>query len=539
MKDLFSQYKESLRSKKNKLLTGAGASALAITASSVFFHPIPWQQWLLGIGIGLVAIHLAKDKYDELTNLPNRDAMRRHLQAAIRKTQEKSQYGFILMFLDFDHFKRINNNHGHLVGDELLRQIAVRLRTSLCTPNDCPNCPSSRKATELASCRPNGIVGRIGGDDFALLIESNQMDRGCVEVVATRVLQAVSAPYALSPDVTAKSTASIGIVTSWNSVGADADAILRDAETAMYESKRVGRAGFTIFNAGMQERASRLYTLGNELDKALTNSRAEKEAKALGVARLGIGKGNGITTAYQPIVDLRTGRICGTEVLARWDHIVLGSIAPTEFIPIAEETGMIEEVWQYIFQTSCADLKAWQSRFGARAPAQLCVNLSRAQISNQGLPKQIMSVLNAYGLSPHALDIEITESMAGDDVQIRDMLIKLRNLGVSVSLDDFGTGHSSLSFLEQMPVDTIKLDRSFITDCENSDFKKQLIRSTVQIASVKGMMVLAEGIETQSQADLMRALKCDRGQGYLFGRPMSAARMSEYLASRPIVSLAA
>jgi EAL domain-containing protein (putative c-di-GMP-specific phosphodiesterase class I) len=330
-------------------------------------------------------------------------------------------------------------------------------------------------------------------------------------VVSQRLLAELAEPY-LVESTPVHSSASIGVVLctglSADGPGPSADELLRNADTAMYEAKRAGRGRWVLFDDSMHERVVRALALENDLRRALRE--------------------NELFVVYQPVLDLATRAVAGVEALVRWRHPQRGLVPPGDFIGVAEECGLIDEVGAQVLEMACRQFMLWQDSLGNQAPRQLAVNLSRAQLKRAGLVDDVRAVLQAHGMSPGALQLEVTESLAAQDERVQTTLRELKDLGVRLALDDFGTGYSSLACLHQMPVDTVKIDRSFVKHAETIEYHRVLIEATIRVAHTLGMTTVAEGIETEGQADLMLALDCDRGQGFLFSRPQEAAELEAW-----------
>jgi EAL domain-containing protein (putative c-di-GMP-specific phosphodiesterase class I) len=293
-----------------------------------------------------------------------------------------------------------------------------------------------------------------------------------------------------------------------------ADDVLRDADTAMYEAKRAGRGRCVVFDGSMHERLVRTLEVENDLRRALR----EQE----------------LFVVYQPVVDLAAdgtparGGLAGVEALVRWRHPTRGVVPPAQFIGVAEEAGLIDAIGQQVLEMACAQFARWRQSLGAQAPKLLAVNLSRAQLQTPGLAPEVHWMLEHNGMQPHELQLEVTESLAAQDDRVQASLRELKRLGVRLALDDFGTGYSSLACLHQLPVDTVKIDRSFVGHAETLEYHRVLIEATIRVAQTLGMTTVAEGIETAGQAALMAALHCDRGQGYLFSRPLAADELEQW-----------
>lgn len=443
---------------------------------------------------------------DGLTQMPNRAAVFDQVQQVINRAAAQPGYGYAVLFMDFDRFKQVNDTLGHAAGDELLQQIALRLRGAL-RAGDLVNASSSFKHT----------AGRIGGDEFVVVLDG-VTGRDEAVVVAKRLLEVLAAPYQIGSHVV-HSSASIGIVTSELAAN-DAHTVMRDADTAMYEAKRRGLGRWVVFDPGMHERVARGLAIESELRQALERDE--------------------LFVVYQPVVALHERARTGVEALVRWRHPLRGLVPPADFISVAEESGLIAELGQHVLRRACADFMAWQRDLGEAAPASLAVNLSPMQLRASGLVADVQRCLQSTGIPASALQLEVTESLAAQDDAARSRLRELKALGVRIALDDFGTGYSSLACLHLLPVDTVKVDQSFVAHAESSDYHRVLIEATIRVARTLGMDTVAEGIETEGQAALMRRLACDRGQGYLFARPLDDAALRSWcLARRPSPSVLA
>jgi EAL domain-containing protein (putative c-di-GMP-specific phosphodiesterase class I) len=357
------------------------------------------------------------------------------------------------------------------------------------------------------------MAARIGADEFAVVLDGLR-SRDDAERVAVRLLDALARPQLLAgQEVTC--TLSMGLVWSLDASSA-ADEVLRDASIAMVEAKQAGGSRCVAFETAMRERAARRADIESDLRQALLEEQ--------------------LFVVYQPVVGLRadgaTDHAAGVEALVRWRHPVRGVVPPVEFIPVAEESGLIGPLGDFVLRRACRDFAAWQRRMGERAPRLLAVNLSRAQLAEPGWPDVVREVLAQNGMRADQLQLEVTESLAAQDQHVQQRLHELKAVGVTLALDDFGTGYSSLSSLHQLPVDTVKIDRSFVCQADTSHHHRVLIEATVKVAQSLGMNTVAEGIETEAQAAAVRAQACAKGQGYLFSRPLTSSDLLDWLAAR-------
>jgi diguanylate cyclase (GGDEF)-like protein len=435
---------------------------------------------------------------DGLTQLPNRSVVLDMVQTAIERGQANQGYFFAVLFMDFDRFKQVNDTLGHGVGDDLLRQIARRLQDSL-RPGD--SMMHTSDCTQMAA--------RIGGDEFVVLLDDIRGDLEA-EIVASRLLDVLAVPYSIGTHKV-NSTVSIGIVTSTHAA-TDADSVLRDADIAMYEAKRTGRAKYVMFDPSMGQRLQASVALENDLRQALDRHE--------------------LSVVYQPLVDLKTGRVVSMEALMRWRQSDRGVVSPVEFIPVAEACGLIGPMGLFVLQTACSTFASLQTVLGERAPPTVAVNLSRAQLRQPGLAADVLDALRAAGMAAQQLVLEVTESLAAQDELVLATLHEIRALGVALSLDDFGTGYSSLSCLHELPVSFVKIDRSFVIEAQSSEYHRVLIEATIRMAQALKLGTVAEGIETPEQAALMAELGCNKGQGYLYSRPLDAQTLIDWIQAR-------
>ena len=409
--------------------------------------------------------HLAH--YDPLTNLPNRTLFQLHAEGLLLET---GSVQFAILYIDIDEFKRINDSLGHLIGDEFLKGVADRLRQSV---------------------GPGDFIARLGGDEFAILQHGVRRDED-VSALVDRIYQALRTPFDCH-DHQLTSDASIGIAIAPRH-GTDLIGLLKSADLAMYAAKAAGRRTYRFFDPAMETRARLRRELESDLRTALVQG--------------------GFEIHYQPLVDLRSDEVTGCEALLRWRHPVRGMVSPADFIPVAEETGLIEEIGQWV-RTACAEAVTWP------AHVRIAVNVSPIQFKSETLPLKVAAALAETGLDPRRLELEITEAvLIADDDAALAALNQLRTLGVHIALDDFGTGYSSLQYLQRFPFDKIKIDRGFVKEVTRNASSASIIRAVVSIAADRNMITTAEGVETLQQRETVQNLGCTQMQGYLF----SAAR---------------
>ena len=415
--------------------------------------------------------------HDALTGLPNRNYFVDMLRQLIVEKHSTPVFSYAVLFLDLNGFRKINDSLGHSVGDQLVKQVAGRL-------------------SKIA--RKDTIVGRFSGDEFAIILLNGADEKRAVEL-AEAVTSAIAKPYILDARQVFTSV-SIGI--TFGTLNYDEpEEILRDADIAMYYAKDHGK-DFVIFDDKMHTRAVSLLQIETDLRYAIERNEFEIH--------------------YQPVVDLQGLQLAGFEALIRWNHPTLGRIAPDNFIPVCESTGLIVPVTLMVLDTACRQTVAWQSKFRAAAPRFISVNISGVHFSDPTLVDQIKDVLTRTGLDPRSLKLEITETaiMEKGENAIA-MLHQIRNLGVQFSIDDFGTGYSSLGYLQQLPIDTVKIDRMFVRSMEEGRQNGEIVRAVLALADSLNLEVIAEGIESIHQFHQLRVLACRYGQGYLFAAPLS------------------
>ena len=424
--------------------------------------------------------------HDHLTGLPNRGLFIDQLRRAIARAKRHDDYSYAVMFLDLDRFKNINDSLGHVVADQLLVEIGRVLEAVL---------------------RPEDMVARFGGDEFVILLDDIKgvADAVCV---ADRIHAELLSPFNIGGNEVFTST-SIGIAPGMHGYDRPEDC-LRDADTAMYRAKGLGKARHEIFDRSMHDDAVALLRLETDLRRAV--ERRE------------------FRVHYQPIVSVETGRIAGFEALLRWQHPVRGLLAPGEFIALAEETGLIVPIGQWILAEACSQTHRWQERLGADRPLTISINLSNKQFLQPDLIAWIRRTLLENDCDGHHVKLEITESvlMENSDEAIA-MIGELRALGVGIFMDDFGTGYSSLSYLHSFPVDALKIDRSFINHMNARGENMEIVQTIVALAHSLHMQVIAEGVETEAQLSQLKSLDCEYAQGFYFSRAVDARRAGELI----------
>lgn len=434
--------------------------------------------------------------HDRLTGLPNRQLLLDRVEQALARLRRNPARQFAVLFIDFDRFKVINDSLGHECGDQLLVALSDRLRGAI-RGGDCAAVVHAREESALAA--------RLGGDEFVVLLEELSSPRDAA-AAAERILELLSRPISLrGREVSIH--ASIGINlgdTKYENAGE----VIRDADLAMYRAKAQGRAGYAIFDETMHAEAMARLTAELDLNNAVRR----------GEFRL----------VYQPIVELSSGRVLGCEALIRWKHPVAGEVPPARFIPLAEETGLIVEIGRWAIAEACRTAARWYRDLPH--PVCVSVNLAQRQIATPGLVDDVRRILQETGLPPQLLKLEITESAMVRDAELAiPVMESLRAIGVDLLLDDFGTGFSSLSCLHSFPLRAIKLDRSFAQDADHKPVKQAIVEAVVTLARRMDLRVVAEGIETVEQRQLLRSLGCNFGQGYLFSRPLPADQFESFV----------
>jgi diguanylate cyclase (GGDEF)-like protein/PAS domain S-box-containing protein len=424
---------------------------------------------------------------DSLTGLPNRVMLLEHLNTALNTARRTPGSHYALLFLDLDRFKIVNDSLGHQMGDQLLVSVAKRLEACM------------RNSDVILRTQERCTVSRFGGDEFVILCPG-LAGANDASAIAERILLTLSEPLQLDGHQVIVS-ASIGIVVGHS--GSDSAAnLLQDADTAMYAAKAQGKARWCLYDQSLRDQARDRLALESELLQGIVQ--------------------NQFHVHYQPIVDLKTQSVGGFEALLRWKHPTRGMISPQVFIPIAEETGFIVELGQWVLEQACRQCRAWQLEYPNHDRLFISVNVSPLQFANPKLIEQVQDCLERTGLPGECLKLEITESALMDDTTTAaSRVLALRALGLSISLDDFGTGYSSLSYLQNFHIDTLKIDRSFINRLGNTAESKQIVKTIINLAHNLGMNVTAEGIEDDQQHYHLQEMRCENGQGYHYSKPLS------------------
>ncbi|MEK3885300.1 EAL domain-containing protein [Paenibacillus sp. PL2-23] len=428
--------------------------------------------------------HLAY--HDDLTGLPNRRYFARHLDMLLDGSAG-DQHPFALLFLDLDSFKKINDNLGHNNGDLLLKLVAERLLL----------CIQSSKH----------IISRMGGDEFTILLKELRSQTEAIEI-AENVIKAFETPFVVD-DYEFYITASIGIA-YYPQDGRDAETLMKHADIAMYQAKDTGKNNYSIFRAAKSSIGIEQLTLESSIRKALQN--------------------NEFLLHYQPQIDVETGRIIGTEALIRWNHPTLGLVSPGKFIPIAEETGLIVPIGEWVLRTACQQNVEWIAK--GIPPMKISVNLSTRQFLKRNLVETVHNIVKETGLDPTLLELEITESMTMDVDFAVEVLGEFKKLGIPICIDDFGTGYSNLYYMKLFSIDRLKIDQSFIRDIMTDSIDADIVSTIIAMAYNLGIDVIAEGVETEEQLTYLKRLKCREVQGYYYYKPLPAEEIEQLLLSQ-------
>ncbi|MEH1871028.1 two-component system response regulator [Nostoc sp.] len=450
--------------------------------------------FVLSISRNITALKLAEAQliyeafHDVLTGLPNRALFMERLERSLMLTKRRAEYTFAVLFLDLDRFKVVNDSLGHMIGDQLLTALARRLE----------NC-----------VRAGDTVARLGGDEFTILLEDlNNIND--VTGVVERIHEALTSAFKLS-GYEVFTTVSIGIALNRGSYN-HPEELLRDADIAMYRAKTLGKARHEIFDSTMYRQITKLLELEMDLRRAVERQEFQ--------------------VYYQPIVLLETYKIIGFEALVRWQHPQQGLVPPNNFIPLAEETGLIIPIGYWVLSEACRQMRAWQIQFPSDPPLTISVNLSTKQFSQPGLIEKITQIMQETGLEGNNLKLEITESVLMENIQSAAfMLLQLQQMNIQLHLDDFGIGYSSLSYLHRFPSNALKIDRSFVTKIGANGENLEIVQAIITLAQSLNIDVIAEGVETVEQLALLRAMKCKYAQGYLFSQPLESKSIETLIAS--------
>lgn len=436
--------------------------------------------------------------YDLVTGLPNRAQLTEQLRYTL-KISKRNETKFAVLFLDLDHFKQVNDTLGHDAGDDLLQQVANRL-TGVVRESDMISSNDDDSESQHT-------VARLGGDEFVVLLGVINRPEDAARV-AERIAQSISEPYDIgSSSVSVTTTIGISV---YPADGDDTESMMKSADVAMYHAKESGRNGYQFYSRSIHERALSRFSLEADLRQAIENE--------------------DLTLAFQPKIDMLTGRLAGVEALTRWTHPERGLMNPAEFIPLAEETGLILELGRWVLRESCLQMQRWVE--AGWAPMTIAVNCSSVQFTKSDVIKDINDAIEYSGLDPRLLEIELTESLLLQDgekgIQI---LSDMKALGIQVSIDDFGTGFSSLSYLKRLPVDKLKIDQSFVKDLVKDSGDAAIVTAIITLSHNLNLTVVAEGVETQEQFDILRNFKCNEAQGYLISYPLNIEQFSLWLES--------
>lgn len=440
--------------------------------------------------------------HDGLTGLPNRRLFNMYLDKTLARARREDSR-FAVIFVDFDNFKLINDTVGHQAADKVLRELSDTLN-QLIRSADVLAIYSNRDA--LTDEAPDSVLSRLGGDEFIILLP-NTKDRHAPGVVAQRILDHLNKPMRIDQREVFV-TASIGIAT-YPEDGGSGEILIRNADTAMYHAKQQGKAAYQYYSEAMNAASVERITLESGLRRALELEQLQLH--------------------YQPQIDVYSGRIIGAEALLRWEHPERGLISPATFIPLAEETGLILAIGEWVFKQACSQAVSWQRQGLPQIPVS--VNVSGVQFSRQDICKVAQTVLDETGLSPSMLGIEITETaMMSVRDRAAELLTELRTIGVSLSLDDFGTGYSSLSYLKNFPINVLKIDRAFVNEMLSDSTTASITEAIISMAHMLSLRVVAEGVEEKEQVDLLERLGCDAVQGFYFSKAVPAEQFAILLA---------
>ncbi|MGA1131452.1 MAG: EAL domain-containing protein [Prochlorotrichaceae cyanobacterium] len=471
------------------LLAETGAVAVLVSSSILLFQNWIWIPFLsplaaLSMGSIVVLAHKLLDNtlVDPLTELPSRQQFFSHLRLAIRHAYLQDHRAFAVLFIGIDRFNIVNDSLGYRMGDRVLIELANRLRQTL---NESVN---------------SSILARVGGDEFAVLLQLNK-NPDEMQILTQKIQSTIQEPLQLNGQDVILSCC-IGVALSKPGEIYEPEQLLRNAHTAMYRAKLLGRSSYEVFAVRMKSQMEERLRLETDLRNAINRQEIE--------------------LYYQPLVSLDTGKLIGFEALVRWNH-TSGMISPDRFIPVAEETGIIVPLGTWIIEAACLQMQTWRNQFDHAENFGINVNLSGRQFSQPDLIQSILNIIHRTGLPASCLKFEVTETIAMQNVEETiDILLRLKELGFKISIDDFGTGYSSLSYLCHFPIDTLKVDRTFVARIQDSPADYAIVQTIVTLSHSLGMKVVAEGIETETQWQILRDLGCEYGQGYLFAKPMTA-----------------
>jgi PAS domain S-box-containing protein len=448
--------------------------------------------------------------HDGLTHLPNRALFLKQLERAFTFSKRHDEYTFSVLFLDVDGFKLINESLGHDAGDELLVQLGARLKGSLRGLDTVARANRDNGTDDPSAALKDETLAKLGGDEYAILLDDIRHPSDAIRV-AERLQQCLTSPFLVRGNEIVISL-SIGVVLNRRTYLEPAD-MLRDAEIAMHRSKKTRKGRCELFDRAMHSQAVRRLQIETELRKGITQ--------------------NELKVFYQPIISLNNNRVIGFEALSRWQK-PSGIVMPGEFIDVADESGLIVPINRQLILEACESLKNWRARYPSDPPLFMSVNIPPRQFVDPNLKKDIADILEKTGIEPCGLELEILETVAMGDPEVANGILSgLKDLGIRLGIDDFGTGHSSLSRLEHLPVDTLKVDRSFIARLEDSATTREIVHTIIRLGHAIGLKVVAEGVETEDQVRLLRGFSCDLAQGYYFFRPELASSLDQHLADRP------
>lgn len=441
--------------------------------------------------------------HDALTGLPNRTLLLRKLQRVLSRSRRHENYRFALLYIDIDEFKVVNDSLGPVTGDEALVQLARRLAVSLRGLETVPDTMDQQQRDSTAS---EDVLAKLPGDEFSILLDDIRDPSDALRV-CDRIQKNLAFPVTVGgQDVVV--TASIGVALE-ASLDTQPSDVLRNAEIAMHRAKRAGKARSEVFDTAMHSSAVQRLQLETELRK--------------GIER------NEFRVVYQPVCSLQTGLVTGFEALSRWSKPG-GTVMPTTFVDVADQAGLMEIINRQLMREACRNLRQWQAAFSPQKPFTMSVNVTQRQFAQPDLTAEISKVISETGIAPGCLELEIVETVAMSPTDPEhNILFELKKLGLRLSIDDFGTGYSSLARLQQLPVDTLKIDRKFIAGLDSGESSREVVRVIVLLAKTYGLKVVAEGVETETQADYLKSIGCDMAQGYFYARPIDEASVRELL----------